>query len=909
MRTLLTTVLLAVASLSSAEQPPPSSPTALGQHPRLIVTAGNRKAIRDYVDANYRKQFQDFLTMLGRGLTGQPNADAQKVIENTWGPINYAFPVALGVEELKSMGYRLPAEYDTAAKLCRRAFEYLTTDTTNGTSVCTPAAPCRSQLYHLGNYKQCGSPTGDTCNVSQRATSDSITTYTARSPAAFYLTPVLAYDWCHSEWSAAQRQTIANAFYQHHLDKWVNGLGAGKTILNTANSGNSDTTHGGRWFQFADDQLFAIAAWGDTDVLDAAKRQELYDAFYQNWINRFLWDTNNLSGAGWSYYAGTDYWYYGQLNAMAPMAAIDTALDASYTEVPWFSQQGRGMAAWFWPEGTGRSTGCGTTGTDPCPPYQEPWGYNTYTLGPGSNTCRAGMMAVGFPRFMGMVTGKALYNEDAAVGRWAFDNFVGRQFSCAVDTRLASTIVNSTWANAVWRWFLFGIEGISPQKPAVRDVQLGSGYYIFRNDYTVDDTFVFFGAQHYVTGGHDSKELGSFALHKFGPLAIKAGNVRSGHCTVPYPNGWRALYQNTVGIHSGDNDIHMAPDAFTPEPVYQARGIAGIYKGTGAPPRSSFGARYSYVSADLDPVWTKATTMQREFAYLRGTTNHEYLVILDRANVSNTLNDPVWKMWVTAQPACVDAACANPRAGKWTTSGKIVSVTNQRGPTPPIGSYGGGSLNPSGGGYLLPEAHGRLFLKALLPQDARVQMLGDDGTMTKMFQSGNDDGTSVMTSACPPGHYDIYGWGRIEVRPGAVGKTNTFLNVIQFGDSRTMKAMSPADTVESESRAFVVARIADPLRNRVVVFAKDATSGPREARLSYGFVPTTPESDHLVLNLEPNATYFVSIVGDEARTISVTKTAGGGTAYQADSAGALSFAVVGGTVVAPPRAPRNVRIP
>jgi hypothetical protein len=300
--------------------------------------------------------------------------------------------------------------------------------------------------------------------------------------------------------------------------------------------------------------------------------------------------------------------------------------------------------------------------------------------------------------------------------------------------------------------------------------------------------------------------------------------------------------------------------------------------------------------------------MQREFMYSRGATDHEYLVILDRVNVASTANDPVWKMWVTAQPACVDAACANPRAGKWTTSGRVLSVTNQRGPVGPIGLYGGGSV-AGGSGYSLPEAHGRLFLKALLPADSRVQVLGDDGAMTKMFQSGNDDGTSVMTTACPTGHYDIYGWGRIEVRPNVLATTNLFLNVIQFGDSNTLAMMSPTDTAESDDGNFVVARIADNERNRFVAFAKVASNGPANGGFSYSFVPTTANSDHVIVNLSPLSTYYVSGSGASTMVVSVSKTDNGGSARTTDQAGVLNFELVGASVVAAPRAPRNVRLP
>ena len=78
---------------------------------------------------------------------------------------------------------------------------------------------------------------------------------------------------------------------------------------------------------------------------------------------------------------------------------------------------------------------------------------------------------------------------------------------------------------------------------------------------------------------------------------------------------------------------------------------------------------------------------------------------------------------------------------------------------------------------------------------------------------------------------------------------NTFLNVIQFGSAASLKSMAQTDSVDTDDGNFVVTRIFDSERNRFVVFAKNASTSPSDDGFGYAYVPTTSESDHLIVNL------------------------------------------------------------
>jgi len=268
------------------------------------------------------------------------------------------------------------------------------------------------------------------------------------------------------------------------------------------------------------------------------------------------------------------------------------------------------------------------------------------------------------------------------------------------------------------------------------------------------------------------------------------------------------------------------------------------------------------------------------------------------------VNDPIWKLWTVAKPTCEDAACASPRPGKWTTNGRVLSVVNRHGPRAPFGG--------TGTAFTLPATSGKFFLKTLLPADARLQILGDDGTFSRMYQTGNDDGTTLpwISQTCSQSFFDLYGWGRIEVRPGTVKNVNAFLNVIQFGNADTLRTMANTDTVESEDGVFVVTRIQDSQRDRIVVFAKDRSAGAADTAFRYSFTPASAASDHVVADLSPSSAYYVVASGSSPTTIEISRASTRGTLVQSDGAGVLAYQLEAGRVTGrlPLQPPQGVQM-
>lgn len=820
MRRLLLMLLL-WPMLAFGATPPAGSPAALGQYPRLIVTQANRAAIRTYVHTYYSTEFQALLNQLA-----DPSA-VSDVLEGVWGPVNYSFPVALGVTELQALGYTFPAAYDTDAELCDRGY-YYATNSIGGYA--TQVAQLQNSFAADNNYllKNAQLP--------------------ARVSHTDFVVPLmLLFDWCHAELTVGEKGVIADAFYEQYDENWDAAALAPNTLLNFGQGQTLSNRFDGHYSPL----LFGLTAWGDSDILDGTKRQALYDAFYTFYVDRYIWEID-WSNAKAGFREGMDYYSHtAATEVVYEIVMIDTALGTTYAaDRPYFSKRNELLAAWVYPSVIGRTTSCGTGGATRCIAYVEPWGNNTVTsTGLNGLTVHENLsLTIGFARFMG-------FTADANVGRWVWDNIAvntAPTYLSTPDTKASGLYAYEPWGQDVFFLFLFGVEGTSAATPSSTAIHAMWDYFLFRSGYDQDSTHLFVGASIHHSSGHESQDnSGTFALHKQGNLIVNASSRRSGNCVVDGiygdTGGTANIIKNIVGIHSGSSDATLGYDVNTSDATWAARGLGANMLGPiAAEPKQSTSTRYSYVQTDNDLAWTQATVMQREFTYLRGTTDHEYLVILDRANVSDTANDPIWKVWVTRQPVCVDATCSAGRTGQWTGTGKVVSVTNEHAGLTEVG------------GRVLPPTDAKMFIKSLLPVDSTLNILGDDGTFTKMYQTGNNNGDTFtfQNSSCDTGSYDFFGWGRVEFRPGTVGTTNTFLNVIQFGDADTLTTMS--DTAVAQVLGddnWHVASIQDTERNRLVAFAKVVG---HETALAYRFQQTTDTADHLVVNLTPDTAYYVA---------------------------------------------------
>jgi hypothetical protein len=787
---ILTTLLIeCVVFPVYAASPPENSPIALGKHPRLFFTVDDLPALRERITKYYRNEFQDFINLLNNVSTLSAQ---QKRIENYWGGLNYAFVAVLDPQEMQRRGFIFSKGFNTPQVYCDKAINYVKNFLENISSA-MKQGPHNLSIGYPENY---------------------------------YFSALVTYDWCYSYINLVDRIKIIDAFISAYNVKYKD-----KNLLNMeidsrnmlCNNQSSANLH----------DILGIIAFYKDPYPDSNIQKSMYEAFHNIWIQRVLVELDYFykNGTGWHEGPG-NYLTDGYLNLGIPIAMYASALGIDYISLmPFFSSYPLFVLANLKPHGL--LSQCGSSGTVPCRIFMERWG----TIGGGIDTlsCKVSLLNSGMLRQSN--------HPNASLGKWLHIN-IGK----CTDT---VTRYGGTWSNAVLYWFLYGDREIIAQSPTQMNIakthKFGLGQYIFRSGYDSDASQVVFWAKEHRMYGHESEEYGSFTLHKFGNLILTPGNSKSGEGVL---NGGTKsnLFQNILGVHKGISDPLLKFDGKNVDPLFGSRKISSIKISGKLIVEDINNPYYDYISYDNSFSWDIKTSnvSQREFIYVRGPINKEYIVVFDRMNVINPSTDKkIWKIWVPAQPEFVNGTPISSRIGQWTsTDTDTISMTNKR------------SFSDTSPRFESPPTHGKFYLKALAPDTIRVNVLGGPG---KEFQSGDDDGSTPWGAPTITDRVREYlGWGRIEIRPTIAQNYDTFLNVIQFGDANSLSSMSPTAKVTTTNAKMIGVDIQDSANHWLVLFAKHPSDLSEIISTGYTFRPIASLSKHLVVNMKPSTTFYMT---------------------------------------------------
>jgi hypothetical protein len=612
-----------------------------------------------------------------------------------------------------------------------------------------------------------------------------------------------------------------------------------------------------------EDILGVIAFSGDS-YPDAGIQKELLTAFKSIWLDRYLVELNYFYGKGTGWHEGSGgYFSRAVVTLSLPVAMFSPALGVDYiATTPFFSRYPVFVEANTRPHSLlGR-------------PFYDRWG--TISEGISGPNCKSLMLNAGMLRRSG--------HRNAALAKWSIEN-------TARDCERELIGYGGTWSNAVLYWFLFGHRDIVPKSPSALEiptsVELGLGQHVMRSGYTSAASQVIFYAQELTMYGHDSPEYGTFTLHKFGNLIVQAGNTKSGEgvlltgTAIPSRG---SVFENVVSLHKGASDPGLGfPGGRQVDPFFGARGIRRIGKAGTITASTLNGPGFDYVGYDNLPMWTPATASvsQREFVYLHGPADKEFLVVLDRFHAANPSTDEkIWKIWVPTQPEFVGGTTTTPRPGAWISSDSgMIKLTNR------VDGLKGKEFESA-------PTHGRFFMKTLLPRDPVISFLGGPGME---FQSGDGDGTTPWgTPPMTQAEREYLGWGRVEVRPSVRQAYDVFLNVIQFGDAQTLAAMAPIERIDSANGALTGAHISDAANQWVVMLARNASDRYDIREATYGFTAIGARSRHLLVNMARDTTFYITVSSSGAETrVAITTQPGGGARVVSNDQGALSFEVNG----------------
>ncbi len=836
----------AVAPPLSVAQPapPPGSPTALGMRPRLFFTSAQVPGIRQRLADHYKAEFQQLLDRLA-----DPSrlTSGQRNIESDWGSLNAAFVAVLGPQELSQAGFNVAGSIDTPQKLCGKAMAYAS-----------------KHLADIAAAKSLGH-----------------SSLTTGYPTARYIPVAAAYDWCNAHLSSTDKQAIADAFVSMFNRKYK-----GKNPLTMEVSGLNMLANNQSSVNVLD-IIGAVALWGESyPALDV--QQAMYGTFSSIWLTRITAELQALYGEGTSWHEGPGgYFTEGFMSLGIGFGAIAPAIGQPLpAQMPFFTRLGEFVQGVVKP--ISLKDNCGS-GSARCPRYYERWG--TISGGIAGPSCLSLMLGAGLLRTAG---------ADSAAGlvKYAIDTTRG---NCTA----SGTTYGGVWSNGVLEWFIFGDRGIKPLSP--EDVQLpsslrhGLGLYTLRSGYGPDDSQVVFFAPRVGTYGHGSPDYGTFTLHKHGNLIVQAGNGKSGDGALSIPSGTPSLsplVRNVLSLHKGATDHNLSMNgAGAYDPTLAAIGVNEL-RGAGVVRAEHLnGSGFDYVSYDLNERFTSGTASvaQREMVYLRGPEDHEYLLVFDRFNAVKPQEDEkVWRIWVPTEPEFLNGSAASLRAGKLSSSSSdTIRVTNEGGPF-------------SGNNYSSGPTSGRFFMKTLWPGNPVINFIGGAGME---YQSAQDDGSTPWGVGKQTATTRQYlGIGRVEVRPSVSQAYDIFLNVLQFGNAKSLTQMAPVTRLEAGT--MVGSYIRDPANSWVVLFARDDWPATPRSQVSYSVQATAPTSRHLLVNMVGQSTLYVNAVNNEGNLqVDVSTTPNGGAPVKTSDAGAVYFEVNGQSVYAPsaPDSPKHLR--
>ena len=505
-------------------------------------------------------------------------------------------------------------------------------------------------------------------------------------------------------------------------------------------------------------------------------------------------------------------------------------------------------------------------------PYYDRWG--TISEGIAGPNCKNLLLNAGMLRRAG--------HPNAALAKWSHEKTAR---NCASEV----TEYGGVWSNAVLFWFLFGDREVQPKSPTAMEIPLaaefGLGQHVMRSGYSPSDSQVIFYAQQHTMYGHDTPEYGTFSLHKFGNLVLQAGNTKSGDGVLTRGPEKGAVFENVVSLHKGSSDPGLG---FTGgrqvDPFFGARGIKRIGRAGRVMAETLNGRGFDYIGYDNTPMWSAstATVSQREFIYLHGPADSEFVVVLDRFNATNPSTDEkVWKIWVPTQPELVNGKAGTPRVGQWVSQDSdTIKLTNK---------FDG----LRGSQFRSAPTHGRFFMKTLLPRAPVISFLGGPGME---FQSGDADGTTPWGApAMTQGEREYLGWGRVELRPSVSQAYDVFLNVFQIGDADTLAAMAPIARLDSANGASTGAHVGDASNQWVVMLARAASDRYELGETAYSFKSVAPRSRHLIVNMARGTTFHVTVSssGPDTKVEIATQASGGSTPIKSNDQGVLAFELNG----------------
>jgi len=410
--------------------------------------------------------------------------------------------------------------------------------------------------------------------------------------------------------------------------------------------------------------------------------------------------------------------------------------------------------------------------------------------------------------------------------------------------------------------FVFGTRIVpkkSPDEAAIPlSLHLGQ-MHVMRSDHGYDDATLiqFFSMQYWYQNGHNEEEIGSFNLHRFGPLVIAATCTKNAGSGIPRAESGKGMAQNNVFGLGPDKELALERSSVSDEADTSQDFVIGANTHIGTVEAREYRpGLYDYVNYNYTRSYkagSKATLARRALVYLRGPVNHEFVVVMDRVESKQE------KYFVIHTPVDIEAVGGTWNAagkGHWTSAAKTVKVTNR-----------------------IDRSHGQMYLTSVLPQNTALHKFGGPGYEWVWADGSPLDYRGSFEEVA---RY-LFSDHTLHIR----SPENLFLTVMQIGDANTMGEKAP---VEGISGIIWIGALID--KERLVIFSKDEKP---MANLYYT-INSNKTVKHLVTELDKRREYTVKKGGGVVAT--GTTGPNGTIAFSDHPNGAATYAIALGNSTA-----------
>ncbi len=293
------------------------------------------------------------------------------------------------------------------------------------------------------------------------------------------------------------------------------------------------------------------------------------------------------------------------------------------------------------------------------------------------------------------------------------------------------------------------IDAALARLPRARNFTDPAGQIFMNSGWSPEDTYALFvaGRQQFSRKHFDENH---FSIYKKGFLAMDTGGRRGspGHIATYYH---QTIAHNCVLIRM---EGEVEPSLWGENAVISS---GGMNKNYGAQVRGfETNDRYTYIASDATRCYheDKAAAVTRQFLFVYP----DYFVVFDRVTSKRPDQKKTWLFHTQHEPVL------------------------------------------EGDTFQAEHGEGRVFVRTLLPQAARVETIGGRG---KEFWVGDRNWPVAKDWQALPPDKHLFGQWRVEVGSGQEREHEAFLHVIQVGDRAALQTMTGSRLIEEPGRAGV----------------------------------------------------------------------------------------------------------